>query len=337
MERRVGEQQPDERAVGRHIRRQRTVLAPAHQHDGTFDRREEALLRIGKRTNEVGFTEVAHHDGERLGIAPLADPQPLDDLGRGRIAREMESPQALEGNHTSEPQCGRNRNDGILALPHRPLRRHQHQRRSAGGARVGLCMKAPILDPLVLLLAGRAHRERGHRRPGSVVRRVAGDREPRPAVRAVGERISVPPIQRIENLLQARGARGQVWRDGDPTVGRLPALDDRERVEPLRRDRLRVNLANLGGSRRGSGESVDEIVECFRRSERVNRHARGVVADAPGHAFLGGKRGRPRDGSRPLAPPRESRCGVRVSSPCFSERQHVGRQVPHILIAEVPP
>ena len=201
----------------------------------------------------------------------------------------MESPQALEGNHISEPQCGRNRNDWILAVPHRPLRRHQHQRRTARGARVGLRMKAPILDPLVLLLAGRAHRERGHRRLGSVVRRVAGDREPWPAVRAVGERITVPPIHRIENLSQARGARGQVWRDGDPTVGLVHALDDRERVKPLRRDRPCVYLANLGSSRRGTGEPLDEIVECLRRSERVNRHACGVVAHASGHAFLGGK------------------------------------------------
>ena len=97
-----------------------------------------------------------------------------------------------------------------------------------------------------------------------------------------------------------------VARSGGMEIRRsdvVPALDDRERVEPLRRDRLRVNLANLGGSRRGTGESVDEIVECFRRSERVNRHACGVVADAPGHAFLGGKAVDPGTEADPLHHP----------------------------------
>ena len=57
---------------------------------------------------------------------------------------------------------------------------------------------------------------------------------------------------------------------------------------------MRSQLANVGGGRRVHSEPADEIVERRLGPERVDRDARGVVADAAGHAFLGGKAVDPR-------------------------------------------
>ena len=60
------------------------------------------------------------------------------------------------------------------------------------GDRLGV--KTPVGRVVVFRPAGRTHRKAGHRRPRPVVGQALDDRPPRAAVRAVGERIVVPPL-----------------------------------------------------------------------------------------------------------------------------------------------
>ena len=65
---------------------------------------------------------------------------------------------------------------------------------------VRLRVEAAVGGVLVLRPARRAHREAGHRRPWPVVGHAAHDREARPAVRAVDERVAVAAVSRVEQL-----------------------------------------------------------------------------------------------------------------------------------------
>ncbi len=91
----------------------------------------------------------------------------------------------------------------------------QTEVRPAVGTGRGLRMKAAVGRILVFGSASLAHHKGGHRGAIAVVRRSANDRETRTAVSAVEKRIAIAPIRRIEQLGQARVARGDVRRDED--------------------------------------------------------------------------------------------------------------------------
>jgi hypothetical protein len=287
MERRVGKQEPDQWAVGGHIRRHGTPHPSWHQHDRPLDRRQQALVRLGEHRDGARGAEIFNHHGEWLGIAVLTIPKSPHGLLRRCVAREMESAEALQGDHASQPERGRHDGDRILAVLHRSIRRHDHQRGTAGRTGVGLGVKASVLHACVFLAAGGTHRKRRHRGSSSVVRHVTGNREARSTIRAVRERILVTAVARVENLAEAGGAGGQVRRDGNLPIRRLYARIDRERVNPFWWDRPGPQLVDFGCGWWSAGEPLDEIVQCLRRTERVNRHARRVVADASSHAPLG--------------------------------------------------
>ena len=72
--------------------------------------------------------------------------------------------------------------------------------RSARRTCIRLRVKASVARVLILTPAGVAHRELTHRRQRPVVRDVLDDREPRTAVRAVGEGVAVAAIARIARM-----------------------------------------------------------------------------------------------------------------------------------------
>ena len=84
--------------------------------------------------------------------------------------------------------------------------------RAARRAGVRLRVEAPVARVLVLRPAGGAHLEARHRRERTVVGDAAHDREPRPAVRAVDERVAVAAVAGVPQLGQAVRARRGVGR-----------------------------------------------------------------------------------------------------------------------------
>ena len=80
------------------------------------------------------------------------------------------------------------------------------QARAAGGTGVRLGVETPVGGIVVFRLAVRAHREAAHRGIRAVVGQRFDDAETRAAIRAVGERVAVAAIPRIENFAQAIGA-----------------------------------------------------------------------------------------------------------------------------------
>jgi hypothetical protein len=74
-------------------------------------------------------------------------------------------------------------------------------------------MEAAIRRIVVFGLARRTHRENFHRSVRAIVRQGFNDAEARATIRAVGERIEVAPIRRIENLAQAIRASGDIGQD----------------------------------------------------------------------------------------------------------------------------
>src|SRR5690242_19453385 len=128
-----------------------------------------------------GF-HVRHHQSERLVASTFAPAQLAHDLVVLSIAGELKPAEPFD----SKDPAGCQQTLGLWYF------------KSEGGAAlrtsVGLGVEAPVSRIVVLGLAGGAHAEGGHggRRP--VIRNIANNRVPRPAIGAVGERITVPAV-----------------------------------------------------------------------------------------------------------------------------------------------
>ena len=117
-----------------------------------------------------------------------------------------------------------------ITPPPSASRPQQPHARTAHRTRVGLRVEATVARVLVLPPAGRAQREAPHGRPLAVVGQVLDDREPGPAVGAVGERVVVAAVARVEELATAVVAGGDVRRDELVGAGVGLTLEDDERV-----------------------------------------------------------------------------------------------------------
>ena len=120
----------------------------------------------------------------------------------------------------------------------RTPRRIQVQPRPTDEAGVRLRVEAPVGRVAVLGGALGAHREVAHGRHRPVVGHVGDDREARPAVGAVDERVAVAPVTGGEQLGEAVRARRDVGRDERHRAFLGVGLSDLERREPFRFDVL---------------------------------------------------------------------------------------------------
>ena len=143
-------------------------------------------------------------------------------------------------------------------------------------------METAIPRVLVLAPAIRAHREPRHGGERPVVGNVADDREPRPAVCAVDERMAKAPISRVKQLSKAvvagRGVRGD---QGLTLPGRV-ALDDRETNAAGRADDLGIDAVDdrqWGGVALQRGQ---EAIQLPRIPLDLDEDPGGVVADETG-------------------------------------------------------
>ena len=130
-------------------------------------------------------------------------------VGVRRAAGEVVAADALDRDDRPGAQQAGGRRHRVA-----PRRVHrQHRPRPARGAGVRLRVEAAVARVVVLRAARRAHREARHRRQRAVVGHAADDREARPAVRAVHERVAEAPVGGVEELAQAVRARGHVGAD----------------------------------------------------------------------------------------------------------------------------
>ncbi len=239
-------------------------------------------LRLGRADPAVSaqVLEPGEHHRERLVRAPLAQLQAAHRLAVRRVAGEVEAPEAFHGEDLAGAQQFGGRADGRRRVAFgagghlqdlSPVSEAQQPHaRPADGARVGLGVEAPVERVLVLPPAGGAKREVTHGGALAVVGQVLDDREPRTAVGAVGERVAVTPVVRVEELPAAVGAGRDVRRDQLIGARVGPALEDDERLSGggavglLARRRLAdLVRGDVTPRRRLRGERLDE-----RRNDR---------------------------------------------------------------------
>ena len=214
MERGIGEHHPDQRVLGRDLRRQ----DPPHplageEYDGPLHRLEQLRLGPGHRGQGARVAKLPDHHRERLRIAMLASAEQLDRLRGGRVAGEVVAAEPLHRNDVARSERRSRLTERICGGQVPPAGVEEPELGPTARAGIGLCVEAPVAGIVVLALAGLAHEEASHGSDSTVVGRIESDGEARTAVGAVGERVPVAAVRGIEDLRDARSAGGKVGGD----------------------------------------------------------------------------------------------------------------------------
>ena len=247
--------------------------------------------------------------------------QPGDRDSVGRIAGELIAAEPLQRDdlaRTDQP----GRREGRLARRNiaqnflgRAADPAQHRTRPAIGAGDRLRMEAAVGRVAVFGMTGRAQPERRHRRADAVERDAERDREPRPAMGAVGEGVAMAPPAGIERFRRAGQANGCVRRDpgarraapagGDMEARRQPAgeiadldavdLRQRRRLAPEAIDQRRdLRLGPAGADQHALAVVQHLAVESELSGDAPHRRAKSDTLHAAAHPDLGRDR-RPSD------------------------------------------
>ena len=163
-----------------------------------FAQRRHRLLGVGA-TGEVIAAKPLHRHDRAFGSTSAA----------ARTASSGTRPPVRPGPH-SRDACRRAPSQSGLS---------SRAVRSAHRTGVRLGVKAPVPRVLILRAAELAHRKARHRRQRTVVGNARGDREARPAVGAVDERVAMATVARVVHF-----ARGTQRRSPCP-ARRAPAGD----------------------------------------------------------------------------------------------------------------
>jgi hypothetical protein len=234
-----------------------------------------AAITIGRaRDSRSSSSRTSSSTRSRAAAASvLAPAQPVD----GRVvvgpAGEVEAADALDREHVAGCERREGRRQGRLAAE-----LAEAQGRTAVGAGVGLGVEAAVERILVLGLAAVAHPEAGHRGQRPVVGDAADDREARPAVGAVDERIAVAAIGGVPQLGQAVGAGRGVGRDRRVLLAAgVAARDDLEAADPGRGELGRLDVLDPGQRRRLRAQPLEELVDRAPGSLHLEQDALAVV------------------------------------------------------------
>ena len=290
----------------------RADLAPLEQYDRMLRRGQQGLLRRAHAAVPAELIEAGEHHRQRLVGAPLAQLQAAHRVTVGGVAGEVEAPEPLDGEDLAGAQQLRRRADGgrrvafgaggqlhriagasvsRLTEPQQPHARPAHR------ACVWLGVEAPVSWIFVLAPARRTQRELPHRRALAIVRQPLDDGEPRAAVGAVGERVVVTPVLRVEQLAPAVGAGGDVRRYQLVRVRVRGALEDHEGLTGrravdggARRDVRDLVPGDVAARRRLGRQSIGERRDLRRRALRQHLHAGRSVTHPAAHAAACGER-----------------------------------------------
>ena len=229
------------------------------------------------------------HDRKRLVRSVLPRTQPRHRRVVRRIAHEVVSAHALHRDDRARLQAG-DRQRQRVASPVRPARLAERENRPASRTRKRLGVEAAVGGVLVLAPAFRAEPEAGHARQRPVVGKRRNDGVARPALRAVGEGVSVASRGRVAQLGETVVAAEQVRRQMIVRNAASLALDDRESAEALLRHGARLRQTRPGKRRRLRDQRGFETRErClqalgmdFDPAGPVPHPARGARAKPPG-------------------------------------------------------
>jgi hypothetical protein len=199
--------------------------APARFLSSTIGRAADSSS--GARRGDLGqaFDDAGTITVTAKGFVARPPAQPCHGRGVARVTCEMKAAQALDRDDPAVVQARHGRRDGVDGGNRPSARIEEGELRSARRTRVRLGVKAAVERRAILGKAERALRKRGHAGRRAVVGQPARDRVPGTAMGAVGERITVAPVARIEHLAQAIAAGGAVRPDGVSQRNPAPPLD----------------------------------------------------------------------------------------------------------------
>src|SRR5215475_1886165 len=139
------------------------------------------------------------HHCERLGLTTFSLPQSLNRAGVRRVAGEVESADAFDGENLSiqkQPARMAYRAVAVFKLTPALIRKIKPRAAFRAGRRLGV--KSAVVGIFVLGAARVPHRKLTHRRLRAVIRHVLDDRKSRAAIDAVDERVTKAPVTRVE-------------------------------------------------------------------------------------------------------------------------------------------
>ena len=205
--------------------------ASFEQDDRRLGRLQEPPFLLIEARVPPDHAYIAEHDGERLGRPLLAFPEPRYRALIGRETGDVVTAQSFHRDDHALLDEPRGLGDRIA--PHLiAVRIYEIEPRSAPGARDRFRVKPAVLRVPVLVAAVIIHREIGHRRERPVVGKPLDDGEPRAAVGAVYEWVSIPPVGWIAHLPEAILARSGVYGEEGVRASRFVAREDREDALP---------------------------------------------------------------------------------------------------------
>ncbi len=217
-----------------------------------------------RRRDEIERGVIRDHHGERLRLAGFALPQGGDSYLVPRIADQVETANALQGDDLADA-------NGLGDLGDR-----SREFRAASGTGNRLGMEAAVRWIAIVRLARVAHGEAGHRRLRAVVGQRAGNRVARPAMGAVGEGIAMKPRGGIEDLGKTLRARCGIRHDAGCRLTRTTRHNDKIGRAGLRQW-IPVDRLDTGERRSFQRQSRKKIGQP--RTFDLDRYAIHAIAD----------------------------------------------------------
>ncbi len=165
----VGSMKPRVRKTRRDRLRQQLWPVGGKDHDRRLGARQHPLgFRVDARI-AADHVEVARHQGEGLGVAVLQGAEPRHGLGAGRVARELEAAEPLDGDDLALLYQAAHGIDvvehGVLVEAHRAaVEADEPCLRPACVAGDGLGVEAAVCRVAIF-----ARRNRGHMANGAIV------------------------------------------------------------------------------------------------------------------------------------------------------------------------
>ena len=312
MQRRVREEEPDERIVRRDAPAASAQPSRRSQQNDRALRREQRsrFSSVGEFRDRLCLVESRHHHGERLFLPPLARRRRATAAGYVASQARWNPPRPLIA--TISPAQERLRRAGDRVRPAERValaRKSADERRSTRRACIRLRMETPIRR------VSYSRRQGSHISKDAIVvsRRSYGtplcDREAGAAVRAVGERVPIAPVRGIEDLREAFASTSRD-RAGSTLSGRrcrrlaTMTKSSRRSGGMVRHESSRISAA-AGGESRGSRAGNSRA----RPSPRTPRSSRRANRSRRGRRFRSHARAaRSTAGTRRPAPFRGPRC-----------------------------
>ena len=265
------------------------------------------------------------HQGKRFFLTLLAFAQEVNGFFVARVGHQMKSAESLDGDNFSgangfgggaqaRRSCARQSAADFLSrkvggvLPNAAT--PQFQMRAANRTGIGLRMKPAVARVVVFRPALRAHREFFHRGVRAVVGQRFNDAEARAAVGAIGKRITVATIFRIEDFAETIRTRGNVRQHQRGLVAAGFARPDfkileTNRVEPRGFKALDETVHGFFGF-----EPEQKFFKRGARAFNFDENALRRIVDPAGQSAVRWRAGRRTDGSQRPAPRRERRASA---------------------------